>query len=123
MRQTTNPNHGDYVLCCKYSDRRPEDQWQVGFLDCVFNVHGRKLFVMQSPERYYFKVCYWITSGEGDRIIKSGNPKVAHLNSCPVSPYSQSDYINEESWDKLMRELDALSVLEENTDPDPEPLF
>ena len=72
-----NINAGDYVLCTKYSDRDPRDQWQVGFLDSVEQVGETLLFKMKDPQRSYFKCCWLITSTEGKEIVKLKNPKLS----------------------------------------------
>lgn len=79
MRRVFSAAHGDYVLCCKFSDRDAGDQWQVGYLDYCTNFHntGRvrdNVFVMQNPQRSYFKICYLITPDEGHQIVESGDP-------------------------------------------------
>lgn len=83
MRRTYEGKSGDYVLCCKYADRDPQDGWQVGFLDRVED----GLFYLRKPLRRYFKVCYFITPNEGRRIVETSNPRSACINRYPVRPY------------------------------------
>lgn len=89
MRRVYNAAHGDYVLCCKYSDRDPGDQWQVGFLDYCVNFHNNgkerdNVFVMENKQRSYFKCCFLITPDEGDTIILNENPSVVDCDG--ISP-------------------------------------
>jgi hypothetical protein len=67
---------GDYVLCTKYPDRDPRDQWQVGFIDTVEQVDNQLLFRLKDPQRSYFKCCWLITPDEGKRIVESKNPRL-----------------------------------------------
>ena len=95
MRRVYNAKHGDYVLCCKYSDRDPNDHWQVGFLDRVENYDDvvdekRNVFIMQNKSRSYFKVCYFITPGEGKAIVEAENPQVAKVNGRPKRAYKKT---------------------------------
>lgn len=67
---------GDYVLCTKYSDRDPQDQWQVGFIESVEQDGKQLLFMLKDPQRSYFKCCWLIAPNEGREIIESKNPRL-----------------------------------------------
>ena len=72
MKRVTDPSQvkpGDYVLCTRWSDRDPDDPWQVGFLDRVDVIGGDLLFRLRNPMRSYYKCCWHITKEQGDRII------------------------------------------------------
>jgi hypothetical protein len=94
MRRVYSAAHGDYVLCCKYSDRDPHDQWQIGFLDYCVNYHNTgkekdNVFVMQNPQRSYFKCCFLLTPEEGEKILSFEDPSVLSLNNSPVEAFNE----------------------------------
>lgn len=91
IRELNEVTKGDYVLCTKYSDRDPCDQWQVGFLDYAEICHGKILFHLENPQRSYYKCCWLITPSEGDKIVQLETPKAARSNGQPKKAYRKSE--------------------------------
>ncbi len=75
VKKKSQVKEGDYCLFTKYSDRDPEDQWQVGFFSHFLdNPNDSLLFVPKDKQRSYFKCCWKISIQEGIRIVESSSP-------------------------------------------------
>lgn len=88
MRRVKHVMPGDYVLCCKYTDRDKHDHWQVGFIDRMTNFgYHKNVFILRGKTMAYFKCCFLITPFEGEKIIKTGDPRSVRLSRSPVRAY------------------------------------